>query len=518
MNIGCHLMRSAKAFSERTAIVDQEVRLTYRELNSRVNRFAAGLRSLGLEKGDRVAQLSGNSFQIVEAVYACYKIGLVTVPLNARAGIPEIIQMVSHADTKALILGEEHIGPIEDNRSAMKGVDHFIAVGGAPSSMVAYTRLLDFDEAEPDVEVEAQDLAEVKYTSGTSGVLKAAMLSHGNLLSKARKHLLVPGIDIDRSTIMCHVAPVTHASGGWILPVISRGGCNVLLREFDEKTFLETIQKEKVTHFFAVPTMLNFLMSRPDIRSYDLSSIRSIVYGASPMPPERIRQALETFGPVLIQGYGQTETSSGFIFLTKEDHVLDGDADKLRRLASAGLPCFDTDVKVVNNQGREVKPGEVGEIIQRSDGNMVGYWKDPELTAKQIRDGWIYTKDMATVDEHGYIYIVDRKEDMIISGGFNIYPSEVESALYEHPAVFEAAVIGVPDDKWGESVKAFVVLREGTHATQEDLIDHCKARLSSYKKPKSVEFVDKLPKNHYGKTVRRMLKEKYWAGQVRMVH
>jgi acyl-CoA synthetase (AMP-forming)/AMP-acid ligase II len=267
----------------------------------------------------------------------------------------------------------------------------------------------------------------------------------------------------------------------------------------------------------AVPTMLYVLMAYPDLKKYDLSSIKTIIYAASPMPVAKIKQALEIFGPVLKQGYGLTETSAGICCLTEEDHVIEGDPKKLKRLASAGRPVSECDVRVVNEKGEDVKPGEVGEVIERGDDTMLGYWKDPELTAETLRNGWMYTRDMATVDEDGYVYLVDRKGDMIISGGFNIYPSEVEGVLYRHPAVFETAVIGVPDDKWGEAVKAVVVLKEGMTASEEELINLCKQHLSRYKKPKSVEFVKELPKNPIGKILKRKLKEKYWAGRDRMI-
>jgi acyl-CoA synthetase (AMP-forming)/AMP-acid ligase II len=259
-------------------------------------------------------------------------------------------------------------------------------------------------------------------------------------------------------------------------------------------------------------------MNYPDLKKYDLSSLKTIIYGASPMPIDRIKQALEIFGPILVQAYGQQETPVGITYLSKKDHLFEGDPKKLRRLASAGLPSIESEVRVVNEMGEDVKPGEVGEIIERGDDSMLGYWKDPELTAQTIRDGWVYTRDIGTIDENGYIYIVDRKSDMIISGGFNIYPTEVENVLYEHPAVFEAAVIGVSDEQWGESVKAVVVLREGLTATEGEIIEHCKKHLASYKKPKSVDFINELPKNPYGKILRRKIKEKYWKNQERMVH
>ena len=519
MNLGTYLTRSALWFADRMAIIHEGHRFTFRRLNDRVNRLAHAFLGLGLPKGDRVALLSANRHQLVEADFACYKAGLVRVPLNARLSMPELIHMLNNSESSVLILGPEFIEGIERVRSEIPTVRHYIALSQTPPSMLDYESFLQVNSPdEPKVGAGLDDLCSLNYTSGTTGKLKAVMMSHRNRICQARKFLLVPDVNIQKDGVMCHVGPITHASGGMILPFMIRGACNLILRTFDAQLLLETIEREKVTHLFTVPTMLNFLMAYPDLKKYDLSSIQMIMYGASPMPVERIKQALGIFGPVLVQGYGQTETTSGFTFLSKDDHLFEGDPKKLRRLASAGLPSPECEVRVVNEQGEDVKPGEVGEIIERGDDSMLGYWKDPELTAETLKDGWVYTRDMAAVDEDGYIYIVDRKSDMIISGGFNIYPSEVENALHMNPAVFEAAVVAVPDEQWGESVKAVVVLRPGMKATEEEVIEHCKKHLASFKKPKSVDFSSELPKNPYGKVLRRKLREKYWVGQERMVH
>jgi acyl-CoA synthetase (AMP-forming)/AMP-acid ligase II len=519
MNLGTFLTRSALWFADRIAIIHEGHRFTYRQFNERVNRLGNAFLGLGLQKGDRVALLSANRHQLVEADFACYKAGLVRVPLNARLSLPEIIHQLNNSESSVLIFGPEFIEAVERVRSEIPTIRRYIALSQTPRSMLDYESLIqEASPDEPKVEVGLGDLCSLNYTSGTMGKLKAVMMSHRNRICQARKFLLIPDVSIQKDSVMGHVGPITHASGGMILPFIIRGACNLILRTFDLKLLLETIEKEKVTHLFTVPTMLNFMMAYPDLKKYNLSSIQMIIYGASPMPVERIKQALEIFGPVLVQGYGQTETASGITYLSKDDHLFEGNPKKLRRLASAGLPSPECEVRVVNEKGEDVQPGEVGEIIERGDDSMLGYWKAPELTAETLKNGWVYTRDMATVDENGYIYIVDRKSDMIISGGFNIYPSEVENTLHMHPAIFEAAVIAVPDEQWGESVKAIVVLREGMKATEEEIIEHCKKHLASYKKPKSVDFVSELPKNPYGKVLRRKLRERHWVGQERMVH
>jgi acyl-CoA synthetase (AMP-forming)/AMP-acid ligase II len=519
MNMGIHLTRAAKWFSDKTAIIHKDRRLTYREFNDRVNRLANGLISLGLEKGDRVALFSPNRHQILEAFYACHKAGLVTVPLNARASPLEVVQMLNNSESNALMLGEEFVQQIEAVRLELPSVRHFISTCRTPPSMTDYETLLkNASSEEPKADVGLDDLVSIEYTSGTTGSLKAAMLTHRNFLSMSRKEAMIPGLDLDGNSVVCHVAPVTHGTIALVLPAIWCGACNLILPGFDVKLLLETVQKEKITHIMLVPTMINFVLAFPELKNYDLSSIRTLLYAASPMPAERVKEAAKAFGPVLIQNYGCHESSALITYLPKEDHMYEGDPRKLRRLASAGVPNMESDVRVVNEQGEDVRPGDVGEIIERGDDTMLGYWRDPQLTAETIVDGWLHTKDMATVDEDGYIYIVDRKSDMIISGGFNVYPFEVEQVLYRHPAVFEAAVIAVPDEQWGESVKAIVVLKKGAGASEEELIEHCRRHLAAYKKPRSVDFVTELPKNAHGKVLRRILRQKYWAGQERMVH
>ena len=519
MNVGELVKRCALWYCDRVTFIHEGAHLTYKELNERVNRLSNALLSLGLQKGDRVAILSKNRPQIIESVYACYKAGLVTVPLNARLAIPELVYMVSNSESSALIFGEEFIEGVDSVRPEFLGLRHYIAITQPQRSMQDYeTLIMNSSSSEPQVDVELDDLASLNYTSGTTGVLKAAMLTHRNRICMAEKQLLIPGIDVDRTSVLCHVGPITHGSYTMVLPIMLRGGRSLILSGFEVDLLLKTIEKEKVTHLLLVPTMINMMLNHPDLKKYNLSSIRTIFYSASPMPVERIKQALQVFGPVLIQGYGCTESSALITYLPKEDHMLEEKPKKLKRLASCGVPIMACDVRVVNEKEEDIKPGEVGEIIERGDDTMIGYWKDPERTAETLKNGWLHTRDMAMVDEEGYIYIVDRKADMIISGGYNIYPTEVEEVLFRHPAVFEASVIGVPDDLWGESVKAIVVLKEGMKATEDELIQHCKNYLSSYKKPKSVDFVSDLPKNPYGKILRRKLREKYWVGQERMVH
>jgi acyl-CoA synthetase (AMP-forming)/AMP-acid ligase II len=364
MNMGLHLRRAAVWFRDRIAVVYEGNRFTYRELNQRVNSLANSLISQGVKKGDRVAYLSANRHQVIEAAYASYKAGLVEVPLNFRLSMGELVHMLNNSESNVLILGEEFIEAVEAARPQIQTVKHYISMTKTPPSMHDYESLVsEGSPSEPDVEVTADDIASLNYTSGTSGTLKAAMLSHRNRICHAKKQLLMPGIDIDKNSIMCHIGPLGHASAAMILPTIWRGGCNLILGGFDVEVLLETIEKERVTHLMLVPTMINFMLAHPSLKKYDLSSIRTIAYGASPMAVERIKEAIDIFGPVLTQLYGLTETSAQVTFLSKEDHLLEGDPKKLKRLASAGIPSIECEVRVVNEKGQDVGPGEVGEII-----------------------------------------------------------------------------------------------------------------------------------------------------------
>lgn len=279
------------------------------------------------------------------------------------------------------------------------------------------------------------------------------------------------------------------------------------------------MERERVTATLLIPTMINFLIHHPDVKARDLNTLRYIAYGGAPMPAELARQAMQTLSCSFIHVYGLTESSPLLTFLPPEEHVADGPPEKVRRLLSCGREIIGVRVRVVNPEGREVAPGEVGEIIAKGPNNMVGYWNKPQETADALRDGWLYTGDLATVDDEGYIYIVDRKKDMIITGGENVFSTEVENALYTHPAILEAAVVGVPDATWGEAIKAIVVLKPDMQASAEDIMEHCRSHIAHFKVPRSVDFyAGALPKSGSGKILKRELREKFWTGQERMVH
>jgi acyl-CoA synthetase (AMP-forming)/AMP-acid ligase II len=518
MNLGRYVSRSAKYYPDHIAIMFEGKQISYKELDKRTNRLAQGLYALGLKKGDRVAIQSWNRPEIAETEVACYKAGMVRIPINARLSAAEATGILNNAEVKALIGDKPHLESLMDNQPSLESVQHFINVDGPSGGTIFYDTLLSENKEEsPDVEVEMDELAVLTYSSGTTGKLKGIMQSYGNRMAMIRKALMFPEVRIKPGDKIVHVGPITHVSGMLLMPFFFTGGCNLILNRFDLDMLLDTIQREKVNYTMVVPAMINFVLAYPKARQYKFDSLKGIFYGAAPISPTRVQQAIDLFGPILIQGYGMSETTSFIAVLTASEHTeaLKNNPD---RLGSCGRPVFDTEIRVVNERGEQVAPGEVGEITARGPDIMKGYYKDPELTQKTIINNWIYSGDMAKVDEEGYIYIVDRKTEMIITGGFNVYPSEIEQVLYRHPSVMEACAIGVPDEKWGEAIKAVVVLKKGCTATEEEIINHCKELLSGYKKPQSVDFVNELPKNPNGKIARRSVKEIYWAGKARRVN
>ena len=519
MHLGIHFDRAVAANGNKEAIIDGAERISYDQLGESATRLANAMAAAGIKQGDRAAILMPNCHQAIAFDGAIMKSGIVKVPLNARVSAGELKGMLEDSGASILFT---HAGLVDLAKASVEGVTGLrkVVVVGEVDPDLGWTDFETFKasgSADPvNAELDKDSLYKLAYTSGTSGVLKAAMLTHGNWICLTRAYLIAQGLDASEPRLSAYVAPITHAAGGQILANMLSGRSNLLLTKFEPSDFLRAVEEYKVTDVLLVPTMINMLLECPDIKTRDLSSLTKITYGTAPMAPERIKQALAAFGPVLSQGYGQTESTAVISSLGLEDHLAVNDPSHAHRLASAGRPSFDVDIRIVDEDGSDVPPGDIGEIIVRGDMVMKGYWNAPELTADTIKDGWLYTRDMGRIDEDGYLYLVDRKSDMIISGGFNVYPAEVENALMEHPAVFEAAVVGVPDDKWGEAVKAVVVTKADT--SEEELVAHCSERLARFKAPRSVDFVEALPKSPVGKTLRRVVKERYWEGQERRVH
>lgn len=519
MNVSKLLTKSAQTFPDNLALVHGPKRLTYAQLNSRTNRLVNALRGLGIRQGDNVAVLQYNYPQTLESIFACFKAGLGAVPINFRLHPNEFAFIIDHSEAAAVILSPEFNRAIIHIRERIPKACHLITLSGAEGALLDYEELVSGESDRwEDAEVRPDDLAWLFYTSGTTGKPKGAMLTHRNLLAMTMSFFsdICP---LGPEDAALHAAPLSHGSGLYALPNIAKGAANIILasKSFDPELVFKTIQEYRITNMWAAPTMVKLMVESPAVDRYDLSSLKSLIYGGGPMYVEDLKEAIRKLGPCLVQLYGQGESPMTITYLPHRDHVLKGTPEQMGRLSSAGVQRTDVEVKIFDQDDKELPPGEMGEIVTRSDIVMRGYWREPEVTAETLRGGWLHTGDMGYMDEGGYLFIMDRSKDMIISAGENIYPREIEEVIIQHPAVREVAVIGVPDPKWGEAVKAVVSLVPGKSLGEEELIAFCKENISSYKKPKSVDFVEELPKNNYGKILKRELRAKYWAGQERQV-
>ena len=508
MNIGLIPQKWARLTPSNEAVIDatNNKRITYAQFDSLIKRLANGLLSRGLIKGDRVAILSQNSIENLATFYACGRIGLIAQPMNWRLSNPELVRIIENGSPKILISEASFSLQRHELVESCSSIEHSYEFGengdGSFESLIS-----DSSESEP-VESELvgnDDPFFILYTGGTTGESKGALHSHTSvwhgMLNQTVAERIVPSDVYMLTGQMFHI-PVVLAMN------YQAHGCPLVLMNFEAKLALELIEKERVSSFLGVTTMLNWMMAVEDFDSYNISSLRNIQYGGGPMPSRVIAEALDAFPCTLIQGYGQTEGTT-MTFLSQEDHVhAIRDGVRVERLRSCGREGFITSVRIVDEEGNLIpKDGSTpGEIIVKSPANMIGYFQRPDLTAETIRDGWMWTGDIATWDEDGYCFIVDRAKDMIISGGENIYSVQVEEAIAKNDAVLEVAVIGIPDDEWGESVKAFVVLKPDRDISEEEIIETAKENLASYQKPRSVEFTDALPKAATGKILKRELR------------
>lgn len=520
MNVGKLLTKSAQTYPDKLAIAHGAKRLNYAQFNARSNRMANALYKLGLKQGDNVALLQYNYPEMLESMFACFKAGCGAVPINWRLHPKEFAFIMDHSEAKAAVLSPEFNEAILEVRDRIPNVRSLITLGHAEGELLDYEALLSRESNYfEDTVVHPDDLAWLFYTSGTTGLPKGAMLTHRNLLAMTMNFYadICPGFGPDH--VILHAAPLSHGSGCYALPNVGKGAANIILesKSFDPELIFKTIQEYRVTNMFAAPTMIKLMVDSPAVDQYDHSSLKSLNYGGAPMLVEDLKQAMSKLGPCLVQLFGQAESPMTITYLPHQDHVKEGSPEQMKRLSSAGMPRTDVEVKIFDSDENELPPGETGEIVTRSDLVMKGYWRNPEATADTIKNGWLHTGDMGYLDDGGYLFIMDRSKDMIISGGENIYPREIEEVLIKHPAVREVAVIGVPDTKWGEAIKAVVSLNAGESASEEALIHFCRDHIASYKKPKTVDFVNDLPKNNYGKILKRELREKYWQGKDRKV-
>jgi len=511
--LGEIVRKGAIVYQDNEAVVCEDTRLTYKELNNRVNRFANALTQMGYKKGDRITVLAENTHKYLEMYFATSKLGMSLTPLNFRLSDSELEHIVTNSEASCFLVAdgyEERAQGLKDN---LRNVKDWIASDNETKGFIYYEDLLkEASDSEPDIEVDENEMAVLMYTGGTTGLPKGVMVSHRNIMTALIRMSI--GLKFTPNDATCQVLPLFHLAFWPAMCVLIGGGKVVINRRPELDVICRLIQDEKCTHINAVPTLYTWLLQFPDVNKYDLSSLRLITYAGSPFPPEVLRQCIQKFGNIFAQGYGMTE-ALGATWLKAEDHVLEG--EKSKRLLSAGKEDFTAKVRIVNEEGVTVETGVVGEVALRGKHVMMGYWKNPELTAKTIRNGWYHTGDMGYMDEDGYLFLVDRKADMIVTGGENVYPKEVEDVLYEHPAVLEVAVVPAPDEKWGERVQAVVVLKEGLTATEDELIAHCKDKLGGYKCPKDVKVWDTIPKTPLGKILRKDVKKKFWEGMDRTI-
>jgi acyl-CoA synthetase (AMP-forming)/AMP-acid ligase II len=524
VNLGIYLTRSARHWPEHPALVCDDRTWTYAYLEERANRLASALVRRGLSPDDAVACLAWNRGELVEIEFALYKAGIIRVPVNARLGRGEIEHILRDAPVRVLVFDEAHR---EDALAALAAagtdcvpvaLDAEKGAGGTGGDPLPYEDLLAEGDAGPvAVDVTEDAPAVLNFTSGSTGSLKAAVQTFGNRLANMRKTLMNDELRPRPDTRYLACGPITHATGMVLLAGVFGGSTTHVLPSWSPQAFLDTVERERITATFLVPAMLNTVLAHPGAGDRDLSSLTSVRVGGAPVSPQRLRDAVALFGPVVAQGYGLAETTSVVAGLSGAD-IARAVTEDPELLQSCGRAAYDTEVRIVDEQGSPLPPREIGEIIVRGPDCVSRYWRAPELSAQTFRDGWVHTGDLAWMREDGYLFLVDRKKDMIISGGFNIYSTEVETVLYEHPAVQEACVVGVPDEKWGEAVKAVVVTRPGTQVTADELADFCGRRLDRFKKPRSVDFVGELPHNRNGKLDRKAVREPYWAHATRRVH
>ena len=499
----------AKDRPEKLAMEGDDLRYSFAELEDATARVASALLAMGLNKGDRICWFGKNSVTYFTLFFGAARAGIVMVPVGWRLAEPEAAFIIDNAEAKLLFLGDGFEACVN-------------TLGKRPSLIRTFTA----DEARREVLTApradftpsgADEAILQLYTSGTTGNPKGAVLSNRNLfgLRKANLDNPPPHTLWDEDEAVLVAMPCAHIGGtGLGVMALAAGLPGVVLTEFDPPRVFDAVENRGVTRFFIVPAALQMLLNHPDCGKTDFSRIKYILYGASPIPLELLRECIAMFGAQFVQNYGMTETTGTICVLPPEDHTVEGN----KRMRSAGKPLPGVEMEIRGPDGTALPVGEIGEIVTRSSSNMLGYWKLPEATAATMKDGWVATGDVGYMDEDGYVYMYDRAKDMIITGGENVYPAEVESGIYGHPDVLEVAVIGVPDEKWGEAVKAVCVPKPGATVDPDSVISWARERLAGFKVPKSVDVIEALPRNPSGKILRRQLREPYWAGFDRQIN
>ena len=508
----------AAQFPNARALIFRGQELTYRQLELHSNRVATALLNSGIQAGSRVAILAKDSLSSYEVLFGCAKIGVVLVPINWRLTAPEISYILQDAEVELLFVGAQFSKLIESIQTELKHIKTTIALQAGEQSWPSYENWLqNGSETDPNIPIHPEQVAVQMYTSGTTGHPKGVQLAHYSFFAIAKafaqsNQRWIGWNHQDRSLI---TLPLFHIGGvWWAMRGLVAGAENILLETFIPTDALQAIATYHITKTCLVPAMIQATLAEPSCHKTDFSSLDTIVYGGSPIAETLLTKAIATFACDFVQIYGMTETGNCAVSLVASDHI----SGLPKRLQAAGQPFPGVSIVILNPQGEVLLPGETGEICIQSPANMVGYWKLPEATGKTLMDGWIYTGDAGYLDEEGYLYICDRIKDMICYASENIYPAEVENVLYQHPAIAEVAVIGVPDPQWGEAIKALVVLKPGMKVTALDLINFARGKLANFKLPRTVEFIDSLPRTPSGKVQKGKLRESYWHGYARKVN
>ena len=512
------LRKAGTLYETRTAVVYGDRRLTYGELFERSCRLANTLCEQGVRPGDRVATLAENLSTSCEEITGLALGGFVRSPMYTQNPVEVHLYMLNLTGARALIVQDRYWEELAPHIHEAPTVKTILVHGGGGGRSLEYDwTIQEASSKDPLVSVSPHDVHIVRFSAGTTGRPKGICHTVGGWLAMGNEYSLgLPPLQaLDRQLV---AGPMSHASGLLVWPMIANGACHVIMPEFDAAQFLDLVESQRCTRAILIPTMIRILVDHPDVTRKDLSSLVAIYYGAAPIAEKTLHDARAIWGNIMYQLYGQSECLPISV-LSPAYHRPEGTDRERAWLRSAGRPFPNVAVRIVDDDGKELPVGEMGEIVAFSPGGMKEIWNDPEATSKRFTaDGWVRTRDIGYLDEDGFVYIADRKEDMIISGGFNIWPAEIENSLYSHPAVQEACVVGVPHEKWGETPKAVVVLKEGARATESELIDWCREQVGSVKKPASVDFSDEpLPKSPVGKMLRRLVKERYWEGHQRAV-
>jgi len=508
------LEKAARQWPENIAQLQGDESWTYSQFHQRSLAIGGNLLALGCQPGDRVAFCLANSPRVLEVIFGCFAAGLVVVPVNARLHVREMAYLVENSGAKVLIHGEEYNSDIVDNAGLFYALTARICTAQVDGAAHFDTLLDPANALACPHDASPDDICWLFYTSGTTGKPKGAIWNH-RMVGRIIMNYLADLHNIQPGEMVLHCAPMSHGSGIIALPAVARGATNAITQgaSFDPASLLRDVERLKVGHIaFMAPTQIIKMLEDADPADYDLSSLKAITYGGAPIYVEQLRQAIDVFGPVFVQLYGQGEAPITITGLTADAHArLLAENDP--RIGSAGQTRTDVLAACVDENDNVLPAGKPGEVVARGEIVMPGYWNNPEASAETLRNGWLHTGDIGYFDEQGYLFLLDRAKDMVITGGNNVYPREVEEVLIQHDDIAECVVFGIPDDYWGEAVHAVVVRREGAQLSDKDVIAYCGENLAGYKKPKAVDFLDALPVSGYGKVLRREIRDTYWQGR-----